>query len=303
MGSKIYVKWAKSYNDDFFNFGDDLNPYIIEKLSNKKVVYVHFAASRINIIKHLLGLILKLKINTNIIKDFITSFFIKDYIIAIGSILQWYSSKRCIVWGSGIINRNDIVKHSKFLAVRGKYTVERIKELGMIPPSVLGDPALLLPLMYKSNSIKEFKLGIIPHIIHFEDLALLKSEQVSIINLNSPNIEKIIDEINKCDYIISTSLHGVIVSQAYGIKTLWFDYEKIKLKGDNVKFYDYFSSVGITEYNPFKLDITNFDCDAISKLIEESSEINTIKINLHSLQQKLLEVAPFPVKESFTLLQ
>jgi len=44
-------------------------------------------------------------------------------------------------------------------------------------------------------------------------------------------------------------LHGVIVAQAYGIPAIWIQFSD-KLSGDNVKYEDYFLSVGIQPYQP-----------------------------------------------------
>jgi len=165
----------------------------------------------------------------------------------------------------------------------------------------LGDPGLLLPLIYTPRIRKEFRLGIIPHYIHYE---LFKSSNIYndilIIKLADSNIERIIDQINSCDYTISTSLHGLIVSHAYGIKSIWYKVKNRELQGDDIKFYDYFSSVKIPEYRPNFIDFElDFDLEQILENVKMDSDKNHIKTNLLDLQIKLLKCAPFKLKEEF----
>lgn len=299
--NKINLKWARHDRENSFNFGDDLNPYMIEKLSGQKVNYVRFANTRINVFKEFISLLIKGNVNFKIFKQFVQSIFIKNYIIAIGSILQWYSSSRCIVWGSGIIEQNALIRNSKFLAVRGKYTKNRIQELGFIAPEVLGDPALLLPLIYQPSNQKKYRFGIIPHVNHFHHFKSdFLPENVLLIDLNSNNIENIIEMISSCEKIISTSLHGLIVAHAYKIDALWFYIENQPLHGDNIKFYDYFSSLSIPAYEPLKLEINKiFDIKFVTKLFENNFECNKSRKDLRMVQNSLLEVAPFRVRDKF----
>lgn len=226
---------------------------------------------------------------------------VREYVIAIGSIIQWYSSKRCLVWGSGIISRQDYIKKSKFLAVRGNYTLQRIKELGHTPPKVLGDPAILLPIIYKKKLEKIFRLGIIPHVSHYHLLKEINlPEDILLINLNNDKIESVIDQILLCEHTISSSLHGLIVSHAYNIKSLWFNIPSNPLAGDDIKFFDYFTSVNIQEYPPFQFVFNEtINSNKIIHIINTNNKINQIQSNIQLIQQKLLDVAPFPIKKYF----
>jgi len=301
MSKRINLKWAKPLNDDYFNFGDDLNPYLIKKLSGSEVRYIHFASDRINIVKQYLSTLSKNCTNINYHKYFLNSFFVQKYIIAIGSILNWYGSNRCQVWGSGIIDRKSPIKKSSFLAVRGQYTKERLNQLGFNTDVVLGDPALLLPLIYNPKVTKKFELGVIPHYTHYEFIKnkLSHIDNLLVINLNNSNTEEVIDSFLICKNIISTSLHGLIVANAYQIDALWFELQDNPLTNDNVKFLDYFSSVCIPEYAPFPLDLQNFEVAKLVKLVQENGDCNNIKNDLSFIQNELLRVAPFVVKKEF----
>ncbi len=298
---KIKLKWAKSDVENKYNFGDDLGPYIINKLSGHEIEYIRFANSRINILKEFLLGVKGGKFSFQYLGSFINSFFASTYIISIGSIIQWYSSERCIVWGSGIISRAGKFKKSKFLAVRGVYTQAKLRELGFDSPKVIGDPALLLPIIYTPKLLKHYNIGLIPHVFHFIELKdKFKQENILVINLNSPDIENIIDEINSCDLLISTSLHGLIVSHAYNKKAIWCEFDNKKLSDDNVKFLDYFSSVEIPEYDPLMIELKGEI--NLRKFYQFSVEHeNKCKANtsLKDIQQGLLSSAPFPILEQY----
>jgi len=183
--------WTLERKDGKDNFGDILSKYLIEKISKKEVIKVSHPSMR------------RYK------------YFIKHY-LTIGSILE-VANSNSIIWGSGIIRENQFVKKAKFLAVRGPRTRNRLIELGYKVPEVYGDPAILLPKYFNNTIKKKYKIGIIPHIRHYEEVRdyFGKDERIKIINLLTDDIEKTINEILECFMIISSSLHGVIVSQSY----------------------------------------------------------------------------------------
>jgi hypothetical protein len=299
---KVKMKWAKSDDPNVFNFGDDLGPYIVKHLSGLEIEYIHYASSRRDILRRFLSDIYRRKGDLMLIKNFFRSFFTQEYLITAGSILKWYSSKRCLVWGSGIIDNNENLKPAKkYYAVRGEYTKKKLKEIGMYNEVSLGDPGLLLPLIYTPKIGKEFRLGIIPHYIHYELFKSLSiNNNILIIKLADSNIESIIDQINSCDYTISSSLHGLIVSHAYGIKSTWYKVKNKELQGDDIKFLDYYSSVNIPEYSPSLIDFeSDINLEQIIKEVEMNSDKNQIKTNLLDLQMELLKCAPFILKQEF----
>ena len=289
----------------FNNFGDELNPYIISKLSGKKVKRVPIVGNRyIRLIK---GIYYTIK---GIIpfKDFIPilkSLRTKSILVSIGSIISWGSGKNSYIWGAGIIDKNSQITQSKFLAVRGKHTLRRIDELGLKHQDVqYGDPAILLPLIFKEKVKKNFSIGIIPHYIHFEEVSQnvrnkkLDSE-VLVINLLD-NVENVLRMILQCEKIISTSLHGLIVPHAYKIPALWVKLSQNELAGDNIKFYDYFSSVDIPEYH--RIDLTDKVELLSQELLEEvfiTHKNYSKPKNIFKVQSNLLKCAPFKLKSEY----
>jgi hypothetical protein len=300
--NKVKMKWARSDDPKIFNFGDDLGPYIVHRLSGLEIDYIHYATGRRYILRKFLSDIYRRKGSFKLIYNFFRSYFTNEYLITSGSILQWYSSKRCIVWGSGIIDNNQkLTLAKKYYAVRGEYSLKKLKEIGVNYKVNIGDPGLLLPLIYTSKIEKRFRLGIIPHYIHYEFFKEMSvNKDILVIKLADSNIENIVDQINSCVCTISTSLHGLIVSHSYGVNSMWYKIKDHELQGDNIKFYDYFSSVSIPEYNPKEIDLQiDLNIEEIIRQIQTNNNLNQIKVNLNRLQYDLLNCAPFELKEEF----
>jgi|SaaInlStandDraft_3_1057020.scaffolds.fasta_scaffold14341_2 pyruvyltransferase len=303
MKNKITVKWAKSEDENIFNFGDDVGPYIVGKLSGLEVENIYFPHNRLKSIIQLGKFIYRGKFSLNLASSFFKSFFTKEYILTCGSILQWYSSSRAIIWGAGIIDNNvELISAKKYLAVRGKYSEEKIKKFNLKEPVVYGDPALLLPRIYIPKIENKYRVGIIAHYIHYEDFKKLNlPDDILLIKLNSPSVEEVVDDICSCEYTISTSLHGIIVSHAFNIKSLWYEVKNKPLSGDNIKFFDYFSSVDIPNYEPFSFEDSFDACSIVNNLVS-NDKINHPKLDLNIIQNKLINCAPFKVKSKYTCL-
>lgn len=206
----IFVHWGRHLN----NFGDCLSPDIL-KYYGLTPVYVP-NIKRANI-------------------------------VLAGSILQWTPSDyRGIIVGTGGDNQDYSFPNAEILAVRGKLTLQNIKS-----PSKnikIGDPGLLMPYVYPGIIQKKYKLGIVPHFVDKDEVFLKRwkevfGSQVLFIDvLRSP--KEVIEEIKQCKYIISSSLHGLIIADAFHIPnarvvcrntmpTSFYDY----------KFDDYYSSI------------------------------------------------------------
>lgn len=95
-----------------------------------------------------------------------------------------------------------------------------------------GDPAILLPLMYQPKIKKKHKVGYIPHLW---DRNL---DQTIDVNWHWQDFVKAILE---CEEVVSTSLHGVIIAQAYGVPARWRWYKEIP--GATVKYLDYLTGI------------------------------------------------------------
>jgi pyruvyltransferase len=141
----------------------------------------------------------------------------QKHLLFIGSIVE-YCNSNSIICGAGIIDsRSNFTKPFLVLSVRGPLTRDRFIELGYHCPENYGDPALLLSDIYKcKTSVKKYKLGIIPHICDYDEMISFMNNTncnftYTIINfaVDSSKIENVINIVNECEYIISSSLHGI----------------------------------------------------------------------------------------------
>jgi pyruvyltransferase len=168
-------------------------------------------------------------------------------LLAVGSI--FYAARRNdIVWGSGLIADRpfDALPGMKFLAVRGPLTRDRI--FGGDVPKVYGDPAILLPEIYTPKILPKREFGFVPHYVDFDSPDLRRNKERFIIDVRQDPF-KTIDEICSCKLIVSSSLHGIIVAEAYGIPAVWIKLSD-KLIGGSFKFNDYFIGSGREARSP-----------------------------------------------------
>ncbi len=163
-------------------------------------------------------------------------------ITAIGSITHAAGPKD-IVWGTGCMSKDLPLKcdsTTRIMATRGPLTDELLRQRGASPSGIHGDPALLLPKFFPMNEEKKYKLGVIPHYVDYE--AVSKMELGKIINLFESPLE-VIKTICQCEKVISSSLHGVVVAEAYGIPAEWKEFSK-NVSGNGFKFRDYYLGTG-----------------------------------------------------------
>lgn len=249
------------------NYGDLLSPFIVEQLSGREAIF-YDAPNR---------------------KKFWQR---KKYLMAIGSIMS-YTQPKAIVWGSGIISNGDNFCTADFRAVRGPLSRKRILELGYDCPEVYGDPALLLPTIFNPEVDKKYAYGVIPHYVDYAQAEAQygKEEDTLVINLINNDHKAVTRQILSCEQIVSSSLHGVIVAQAYGIPAVWVRFSD-KLSGDNVKFEDYFQSVGVASYAGPYIE-KGSTAAAFQELFNTYAHTADPRL-LAKCQQDLIDAFPFP---------
>ena len=261
--NKVYIQYSvfgKNLTLDNRNFGDDINRILVENLFSKTVIPYKFS---------LVGNSLK-----------------KDKYMCIGSVITMFDLTNTIVWGTGVLSSKFALNGTpkRVCAVRGPLTRQYLIERGIDCPEVYGDPALLLPRIYLPTIEKKYRLGIIAHYLDHKDIKLqnlinrYKSDILFIDVVNYGNWKDFIDKILSCDFIISSSLHGLIISDAYAVPNYWCQI-RFEMDDDGFKFRDYFLSVKRPLIKPYILK----DDSTIDELEDLKSNWIPIDINLDIL--------------------
>ena len=206
------------------NLGDDLNIDFLENLFGKRIIKKEFSLFN---------------------KGKTYSF--------IGSILEYVCNRKesVFVWGSGFkfANNNlkdEDIKKNTYLAVRGPLTRNIILKAGGSCPDIYGDPGILLSRYIKVDRNIKYKYGLIPHKTEFNSESVTRINQdkdvllIDIVNYGS--WKEFLEKVNSCEYILSSSLHGIIIADSYLIPNIWVRFTS-NIDGGGFKYLDYFEGV------------------------------------------------------------
>lgn len=254
---RIYSNPLQIIHYQMRNWGDSINPIFSSFLSDRPIISVDIEA---------------LNLYPNSYPDVMY--------LGIGSVVH-HARKNVIIWGSGLQEPFTLrEKPLKICAVRGPLTRDALLKQGLECPQVYGDPALLLPRFYPTpQKEKAYKLGIVSH---FKDLnspffeAYKKDADVKFISMRSHGL-KLIDEFSECEAIASTSLHGLVVADAYRIPALWLKASN-NIPGHDFKFYDYHASIGANQDPPLMLNGKQSTSELITRC-----ELRPIEVDLDAL--------------------
>lgn len=249
-------RWKKSN----CNWGDDVNSILVNILSSKVVIPYQYSLLK------------------------------RTHYLCIGSIIQWYSDENAVIWGSGLLYPVKSLKTPKqILAVRGPLTRECLIKCGISCPPIYGDPALLFPRYYNPFIQKQYKFGIICHVSELNDIKQKFNLKNNCLFINIKEYGKwtnFIDQILSCEIILSSSLHGIIISDAYSVPNLWCQFTNYVAENNGFKFKDYYLSVRKNIDKPFILE-TSIDTCRLESLVKERWSKPIIDLDL------LLDVCPF----------
>lgn len=263
--------WIELYNNEVAhnNWGDDINYYFLKEITDKKIFNFN-----------------------SITKVFLSD---KTNYLTIGSIIESHCNENSVIWGSGAMCGPLQLKAipKEVLAVRGPLTRDFLLSKGINCPEVYGDPALLISQYYKPIKQKKYKVGIIPHYVDLDNETLKRlfeqySNEITIINLKQyRDWHDIVDSINECEFILSSSLHGLIISDSYNIPNLWVRFSD-KIGGGNFKYMDYFKSVNRTTEMP--VDGNSFV--DLNEILKYKNMWSPIDIDL----EPLINSCPFKIR-------
>lgn len=173
----------------------------------------------------------------------------KADLIMVGSILEHMPLNWCgIIAGAGKLHEGSKLKftNARVLGVRGELTA---RDLGLRGNYVLGDPGLLADELVPLED-KKYHLGIVPH---WTDTTLEKDPRFTKYNpiIIRPENDplKVISQIGRCRKIVSSSLHGIVTADAFGIPRRIEIAPKMlshkNIEGGLYKWMDYSSSLGM----------------------------------------------------------
>lgn len=148
------------------------------------------------------------------------------------------------IWGSGQLHeeRARPIPSAQVLAVRGELTRALLNLPEQTP---LGDPGLLVSQRFH-RAKPSGRIAVVPHFSH-RDLSQIREligrlgDRALLVDV-AASPRRVIREISAADTVVSTSLHGVIVADAYGIPATWALPEPV-LGGADFKFRDHESVV------------------------------------------------------------
>jgi pyruvyltransferase len=136
-------------------------------------------------------------------------------VLGVGSIVH-LARPGDVVWGSGWHRGVVEPEGVRFLAVRGPLTAEKC---GLGDDVTLGDPGLLMPLVFPlERPPVERRVNVlhVPHMADARPVCLVRRAWRSVIL-----------KILGADLVTTTSLHVLIVAEAYGVPVIWYESDNV----------------------------------------------------------------------------
>lgn len=202
--------------DNSRNWGDKLSPFLVSKITGKKC-YKPIASSEFR-------------------------YFV------IGSILS-RADASSYIWGAGFISQDSlpIGVPCRIDAVRGPLTRSIFLNQGIDCPQVYGDPPILVSSLFQIKRSITYRYGLIPHYVvkqvsWVEEQCQSFGDEVLLIDIEA-GVEEVMAQVASCEFIYSSSLHGLICADSFGIKNVRISLSD-KIIGGDFKFHDYRLGVG-----------------------------------------------------------
>jgi pyruvyltransferase len=258
VDGRVPVRWWTRAD----NFGDLLSPWLIARMTGREVVAADDT---------------------------------KPHYVAIGSVLG-LTTASSTVWGAGSFGTEKagrFATDAQYAAVRGPLSRARLRKRDIDCPRIYGDPALLVPAYFAPNVEKTHKYGVVARWSdqHWRDAEL--GPDVKLIDLGTTDVEEVIEAMLACRFIVTGSLHGLIMADAYGIPSAWA--LTGTAEGGSFKFFDYFSTVNKFR-NPQSFDLSR---PVTAARLRDSFDFDSRPIMFD--YRKLLDACPFLVRVGSSL--
>lgn len=280
---KLPLSWAGSTAEmNYLNFGDALSPVMVALCTGMDVMRIPTSSKT-------------------------------PRIAAVGTIGHGFVGGEVCFWGTGCSSvKNPTIKGAErvpyvppadtkitIAATRGTIS-EQLLSGGKGGPKIYGDPVWLLPRFYRPNVAKRWKLGVIVHLSELTDrdydahvnpnyrryeIPEEFSQSVRLINTVTPisatAIRERLDDILACERIVSTSLHGMVLAETYGIPCLYFGTARAPAglgtadvnpeSGIDLRILDLYGGLGMSRFELYnQLRVNPTDWDAVIKAIDQT---------------------------------
>lgn len=265
--TSLELYWWRYDTSEHGNFGDEITRLIIERIFHRTCVWAPMESCKI---------------------------------IGAGSLLQDVvvetKNNNPYIWGTGFIEdgaRTIDGQRFRILGVRGELSKKRIANYD--GPIFLGDPGLLASRAVRASQ-KKYILGIIPHYVDKNNSTIddirkkfENPEDVIVIDATS-DCEDVLRQISACSFILSSSLHGLIVADSYGVPNSHLVLSN-QVRGGDYKFIDYFSVFPNRKYASISHeDVLSKSANDIINLIQSSYIPPS---NLEQVQDSIIRAFPF----------
>lgn len=241
----VNLHWWK-LSGEYQNVGDMLSPVVVQSLLEKNDIPASAPAVRTR------------------------------HLYAIGSIIDG-GYQDAVVWGSGLLRGKDHywwrrLRKLDIRAVRGPLTRQALLDNGYSCPEVYGAPAILMPLFYRpADTRKRYAYRVVPHMVY-------GSAYPNFLSPHTASWKDFIDGLVQSELVISSSLHGIILAEAYGIPAILLNDHDMNL----FKYRDYYYATGRYEI-------------PVAQSVEEALKLRPAPLpDLHTLREGLL--ASFPAE-------
>lgn len=244
------------------NLGNALNPFIIEDILGRKVVWAD-----------------EYNCETSGIGSGLRLFFRRPHLIRNRQEIP-QGIRPSQIWSAGFLTTpsKDVqpIKQLLISSVRGKLSKEILEKIyGNQWDIKVGDAGLLASELIREKLYKKHTLGIIPHDRERDELKyqeLHRKLKNSIIIDVRGNPLEIVKTIAECECVVSSSLHGLVVADSFNIPNKWVKLTN-NILGDGFKFHDYYSAFNLKEH---VLDLNLVDTIDIDRIKADYQVTSTI---------------------------
>lgn len=214
-------------------------------------------------------------------------------LVAVGSTAGWLEQDGTQVWGAGLMRTLEPAETERLAglrgvgvhAVRGALTAAELRsKLGWRVPEVYGDPALLLPrfLRVPDGQGARGEVAVVPHLDHRGLFPDSGDPGVHVVDARQ-GMEQVVREIAGSRACVSSSLHGIIVAQAYGVPWVWVRVRDAVIAGDTFKFRDFFTT--LEESSVARVDVTAARARTLDPMrLARRASLPRLRISLDALE-------------------